>query len=89
MKLKTPNLRALILQAKALQDLNSRGAYDAVINQFESGSVASTEASLGEYIKALARTDRLDNSALLRVLQVGNLLSASHLTSRLRQFSKS
>ena len=60
------------LQAKNLQELNNRGAFDAVIRQFESGSVVSTEASLGEYIKALARADRLDNSALLRVLQVPN-----------------
>ena len=58
------------MQARNLQELNNRGAYDAVIRQFESGSVASSEASLGEYIKALARADRLDNSALLRLLQV-------------------
>ena len=53
-----------------MRRLNQRGDADAVIKAFEGGYVASTEAALGEYVKALALTDRLDNSALLRTIQV-------------------
>jgi ATP-dependent metalloprotease len=59
------------VQATFLQDLNSRGSYDAVIRHFERGGVVSSEATLGEYVKALAKADKLDNSSLLRTLQVG------------------
>lgn len=59
-----------MLQASYLQDLNNRGSYDAVIRHFEGGGVASSEATLGEYVKALAKADKLDNSSLLRTLQV-------------------
>lgn len=37
---------------------------------FESGQLASSEASLGEYVKALVAVDRLDTSSLIRTLQV-------------------
>ena len=59
-----------MLQASYLQDLNNRGSYDAVIRHFEAGGIASNEATLGEYVKALAKADKLDNSSLLRTLQV-------------------
>ena len=63
----------LIVQAELLRDLNKRGNADAVIQHFESGRVTSTEASLGEYVRALAQTDKLNGSSLLRTLQVDNL----------------
>lgn len=53
-----------------MRSLNARGDAEAVIRAFENGYVASTEAVLGEYVKALAIVDRLDSSALLRTLQV-------------------
>ena len=59
-----------LLQADFLRNLNRRGDADVVIRHFESGRVASSEATLGEYVKALAKADKLDNSSLLRTLQV-------------------
>ena len=59
------------LQAQHLRDLNVRGDADGVIRAFESGRVQSTEATLGEYVKALVKADRLDNTMLARTLQVG------------------
>ena len=41
-----------------------------MIRAFEGGHVATTEAALGEYVKALALVDRLDNTALLQTLSV-------------------
>ncbi len=38
---------------------------------FEGGQVASSEATLGEYVKALVAVDRLDTPSLIRTLQVG------------------
>ena len=57
-------------QAEYLRGLNHRGDAEAVIRAFEGGHVATTEAALGEYVRALALVDRLDSSALLRTLQV-------------------
>lgn len=37
---------------------------------FESGQLASSEAMLSEYVKALVAVDRLDTSSLIRTLQV-------------------
>lgn len=62
--------RAPFLQAGYLQELNRRADPEAAIRLFESGQVATTEASTGEYVKALVKVDRLDSSALLRTLQV-------------------
>ncbi len=42
---------------------------------FESNRLAFTQETLGEYIKALARLDRLDNSRMLGLMQVGAGLS--------------
>ncbi len=53
-----------------MRSLNRRGDPDAVIRAFEGGHVATTEAVLGEYVKALALVDRLDNTALLQTLSV-------------------
>ena len=65
-----------VLQAQHLRDLNARGDAEGVIRLFENGRVQSTEASLGEYVKALVKADRLDNTMLARTLQVGRGLSA-------------
>lgn len=58
------------MQATFLRDLNRRGDAEAVIRHFEGGRIISSEATLGEYVKALARADKLDNTSLLRTLQV-------------------
>lgn len=58
-------------QASFLRDLNRRGDTEAVIRHYEGGRIVSSEATLGEYVKALARADRLDNSSLIRTLQQG------------------
>lgn len=58
-------------QARQLRELNRRGDPEGVIRAFESGSVVSTEETLGEYVKALVRVDRLDSSALLQTLERG------------------
>lgn len=41
-----------------------------MIQLFESGRLAAPEAALSEYVTALARTNRLDNTQLLQTLQV-------------------
>ena len=41
-----------------------------MIRAFEGGFVATSEAALGEYVRARALVDRLDSSAVLRTLQV-------------------
>jgi hypothetical protein len=58
-------------QAQYLKQLNHSGQHDAVIALFESGRLSNAEAMLGEYVTALARVDRLNNTALLQTLQVG------------------
>lgn len=51
-------------QAAYLRDLNARGDADAVIQLYESGRVTASSSSLGEYVKALVKADRLDAAAL-------------------------
>lgn len=58
-------------QANYLRQLNQRGEPEAVIRQYEGGRVISSEATLGEYVKALVKVDRLDSSALVQTLQRG------------------
>ncbi|BDA41445.1 ATP-dependent zinc metalloprotease FTSH 4, mitochondrial [Coccomyxa sp. Obi] len=58
-------------QATYLRELNRRGDSEAVVRIFEGGQVASSEATLGEYVKALVAVDRLDTSSLIRTLQRG------------------
>ena len=41
------------------------------MSHFEAGRVTFTQETLGEYIKALAKLDRLDNSRVLSLMQVG------------------
>mmetsp|Transcript_21683 Transcript_21683/g.60293 ORF Transcript_21683/g.60293 Transcript_21683/m.60293 type:complete len:661 (+) Transcript_21683:653-2635(+) len=57
--------------AQWLRDLNRRGDFESVIRAFERGEVASTEATLGEYIKALVKVDRLDQTALMHTIARG------------------
>jgi len=42
-----------------------------VIREFESGRLVSNEATLGEYVKALVKMDRLDGSMLMNTLNRG------------------
>lgn len=58
-------------QANYLRELNRRGEPEAVIRWFESGRLASTEANLCEYVKALVKVDRLDGSLLSHTLSRG------------------
>ncbi|GAX77220.1 hypothetical protein CEUSTIGMA_g4666.t1 [Chlamydomonas eustigma] len=58
-------------QKQFLRRLNEQGQSETLIQLYESGRVAFTQDNLGEYIKALARLDRLDNSRLLGLLQRG------------------
>jgi hypothetical protein len=59
-----------VLQARYLREMNQSGNHEAVIQLFESGRLAHPEAVLSEYVAALARTNRLDNTRLLETLQV-------------------
>jgi hypothetical protein len=62
---------SLHVQARYLRELNQSGNHEAVVQLFESGRLVQPEAALGEYVTALARANRLDNSRLLQTLQVG------------------
>jgi hypothetical protein len=57
-------------QAAQLREFNRRGDPEAVIRAFEGGAALSSEETLGEYVKALVKVDRLDSSSLLQTLQV-------------------
>jgi len=57
-------------QVEHLKQLNHGSNAEEVIKLFEGGRVAFTQDTLGEYIKALSRMDRLDNSRLMGLLQV-------------------
>ena len=58
-------------QTQHLRNLNANGRHDEVIRIWESGRLADPEASFAEYVTALARTNRLDNTALLDTLRRG------------------
>lgn len=60
----------MLLQVRHLQNLNLRNDPEAVIRAYESGQIASNSGSLGEYVKALVKVDRLDHTALSSTLQV-------------------
>lgn len=57
-----------------MRDLNARGRYEDVVHEFESGNVASNETTLGEYVKALVKLDRLDGSLLLDTIKVDRFI---------------
>lgn len=69
-QLRAREWRGLLLQARYLRELNQGGNHEAVIQLFESGRLTQPEAAMAEYVAALARTNRLDNSRLLQTLQV-------------------
>lgn len=58
-------------QARYVRDLIQSGRHDAVIELWESGRLANPEGLFSEYVTALARVGRLDNSALIDTLQRG------------------
>lgn len=58
------------LQADYLRSLNQQGQSEGVVTLFESNRVAYNPETLGEYMKALARLDRLDNSRVYSMVQV-------------------
>lgn len=57
-------------QAAHLKQLNQARDPEAVVQLFEEGHVAVTADTLGEYIRALTRLDRLDHSRVLGLMQV-------------------
>lgn len=67
-------------QTRLIRDLNAAGRHDAVIELWESGRLVHPEATFSEYVTALARTDRLDNTALLNTLQRGYRATATATT---------
>lgn len=66
-----PTSSSSLTQTQHLRNLNANGRYDDVIRIWESGRLVNPEASFAEYVTALARTNRLDNTALLQTLQRG------------------
>lgn len=60
-----------VQQVEHLKQLNQGSNAEEVVKLFESGRVAFTQDSLGEYIRALSRMDRLDNNRLMGLLQRG------------------
>ena len=58
-------------QARYVRELNQSGRYDAVVQLWESGRLMHPDSVFSEYVIALARMDRLDNSSLLQTLQRG------------------
>jgi hypothetical protein len=58
------------MQVEHLRQLNHAGQSEAVISLFESGRVGFSHEVLGEYVKALARLDRLDSSRVMSLMQV-------------------
>lgn len=82
----TPAPFLRFLQANYLRQLNQKGDPEAVIRQFEAGRINSTEATLGEYVKALVKVDRLDSTALAQTLQV-QLFSHIRYASKLVSFA--
>ena len=61
--------------AAYLGELLRRNDPDEVIRLFESQpSLHTSQSALAEYVKALVRVDRLDESELLKMLQRGEFL---------------
>ena len=59
------------MQAQYLRDLNRSGQYETVIQLFEADRLAHTEEVFGQYVKALARADKLSGTALMQTLYRG------------------
>ena len=63
--------RGFQTDAQALRELNRAGRAEEVVARFESGRLAVTEQTVGEYVKALVRMDRLEGAALMRTIHKG------------------
>lgn len=59
------------LQAQYLRDLNRSGQHESVIQLFESGRLAGSEEVFAQYVRALAKADRLSGTALMQTLHRG------------------
>lgn len=61
--------------ASYLRELSRRNDPEGVIRLFESQpSLHNNQSALAEYVKALVKVDRLDESELMKMLQRGELL---------------
>jgi len=58
-------------QARYLRELNHSGQHELVIQLWEGGRLTNPEALFSEYVTALAKTNRLDNTALMNTLTRG------------------
>ncbi|KAL4443796.1 hypothetical protein ABPG75_011533 [Micractinium tetrahymenae] len=58
-------------QVQYLRDLNRSGQHESVIQLFESGRLANSEEAFGQYVRALAKADRLNGTALMQTLYRG------------------
>lgn len=58
-------------QQRLLRDLMRAGQHDAVVSIWEGGRLLHPEKSFGEYVTALAKMNKLDNTALLDTLKRG------------------
>lgn len=67
----TPALPSSLPQAQYLRELNRGGQHDAVIQLFESDRLVATEEIFGQYVKALAKADKLNGTALMQTLYRG------------------
>lgn len=68
-------------QADFLRELNLRGRAADVVNHFEGGKIAATEGTVAEYVKALVKMDRLDQTQLLTTITVRACLEKVLLSS--------
>ena len=58
-------------QAQYLRDLNRSGQHETVIQLFEADRLAATEEVFGQYVRALAKADKLNGTALMQTLYRG------------------
>ncbi|GHP05556.1 ATP-dependent zinc metalloprotease FTSH [Pycnococcus provasolii] len=65
-----------------LRALNRRGDAEGAIELFESGAVEATPHATAEYVKALVRLDRLDESALAATLSRGAMAATGNTAYR-------
>jgi ATP-dependent metalloprotease len=58
-------------QSQYVKELMRSGQHEAVVSVWESGKLVNPEGLFSEYVTALAKMNRLDNSALLDTLKKG------------------
>ena len=59
------------MQAQFLRELNRSGQHEAVIQLFEAERLVQTEEAFAQYVRALAKADRLNGTALMQTLYRG------------------